>query len=520
MAWTGFLQRFFLARYDNSSLLIKKKASTLMYFIMVLIALELLVTPIFAFALPDIFIKAFIIIFLIMLGGIISLVLLRLGYYYGAAHLFSALAALAVIAGLFDKVVRDPHTGYSTMIYFMVALIVEATLFCRMKFVFALSLVFFASDIVFFMLVRTRLDELSFRAARVGVVDSSLTIAFTFVLAYLITKVTDEALNTSETESLRSLNNYNKIEKLLGSVKDTSRSLAAAAEELAATSNSFSENSQTQAASAEEIMATVEEVSAGVDQVAVGAREQAESLDALVARMGELSGVISGMGEEIMKTVSLTGDISGYARRGDDSMNTMKDSMRKINQGSKEMMSIIEIINNISDQINLLSLNATIEAARAGDAGRGFAVVAGEISKLADRTANAIKEIDALINASYSEIDRGMLNVQGTVEIISRIIEGVNSINSMMNNITQQMKIQQDINASLSVDADNVKSRSDQIKNASEEQKLAVGEIVKSIANVNELTQSYSSGAEKLTQSAGTVEEMAESLRTRVESFG
>jgi methyl-accepting chemotaxis protein len=107
----------------------------------------------------------------------------------------------------------------------------------------------------------------------------------------------------------------------------------------------------------------------------------------------------------------------------------MDDGMKKIGASSGEMTGIVEIINSISDQINLLSLNAAIEAARAGDAGRGFAVVADAISKLADQTATSIKDIDGLIRANTEEIERGISNARTTIETISGIIEGVESIN-------------------------------------------------------------------------------------------
>ena len=86
---------------------------------------------------------------------------------------------------------------------------------------------------------------------------------------------------------------------------------------------------------------------------------------------------------------------------------------------SREMMGIVDIINDISEKINLLSLNAAIEAARAGDAGRGFAVVADEISKLADQTAISIKEIDRLIKVNNDEITAGGDNIDSAIDTIS-----------------------------------------------------------------------------------------------------
>ncbi len=302
-------------------------------------------------------------------------------------------------------------------------------------------------------------------------------------------------------------------------VKDLIDELFKAADTMSQTTSSFSENASNQAASAQEIMASVEESSANFENISKRIGEQKEILEGMVARVNDLSELIETMGIEVEDARSSTENFSNKARTGEESLQFMDEVMRKISKSSGEMITMLEVINDISDQINLLSLNASIEAARAGEQGRGFAVVAEEISKLADNTAQSLKNIDTLIKENEQEVQQGLSRVGEAVSTIAEVIEGFESITSMMEVIAKFMKRQIDTNSTVNQEVARVREGADVIRTAAQEQKQASEEIVKSISLINELTQHNAEGSEELAGNASNVAEMAENLRESVKFF-
>lgn len=310
-----------------------------------------------------------------------------------------------------------------------------------------------------------------------------------------------------------------KIGFVVKDVKETAILLATSSEQMSATANTFASNAQGQAANSEEITASIEEISSGINNIADDSSDQIKKVDSLSNNLETLSVIIKDMDNLIKETVGLSKDMYVDAKSREESLRNMDESMQNINKSSGEMTNIVNIINDISDQINLLSLNAAIEAARAGDSGRGFAVVSDEISKLADQTAQSIKDIGALIRINENEIARGLENVEATVSTISRVISGVNSITTKMSTIAEKMSDEVNINSIVTTEAQAVKDRSNAIQYALTEQKLAMEEIMRSISSISELTQANAAGAEEMAATSANVAELTVKLKDRSDYF-
>lgn len=197
----------------------------------------------------------------------------------------------------------------------------------------------------------------------------------------------------------------------------------------------------------------------------------------------------------------------------------MGTKIARVGDSSKKMVTILRIINDISEQINLLSLNAAIEAARAGEAGKGFAVVADEVSKLAEQTAASLSDINALISESEAHIADFSDEAGNVTAAIGAIVNGVTEINSFMLKVVDELSEEHVSSAEVNRGIEELRKQAEMVNMSTEEQRLAVTDIVKTVTNVNDLSQSGAASAEELNASTEELSGMAEKLRKKTEFF-
>jgi len=222
------------------------------------------------------------------------------------------------------------------------------------------------------------------------------------------------------------------------------------------------------------------QIAQGTSDLSGRTEEQASSLEQTAASIEEMSGTVATNAENARQANQLASAASDVARRGGELVAQVVDNMSGIQVASRKISDIIGVIDGIAFQTNILALNAAVEAARAGEQGRGFAVVAGEVRSLAQRSANAAREIKTLINDSVEKVNTGH--------------ELVNSAGSTIEEVVLQVRKVTDLVG--------------EIAHASTEQSQGVLQINQAVGQLDQMTQ----------QNAALVEESmaaADSLRTQ-----
>jgi methyl-accepting chemotaxis protein-2 (aspartate sensor receptor) len=197
-------------------------------------------------------------------------------------------------------------------------------------------------------------------------------------------------------------------------------------------------------ASANEIKVASTEVAQGNLDLSSRTEEAASSIERTGHSIGHLTEMVAQTATASQEANQLASSASAAAGRAGDTVNRAVNSMRSINASSKKISDIIAVIDGIAFQTNILALNAAVEAARAGEQGRGFAVVAGEVRTLAQRSAQAAREIKQLISTSVEEIDSGSKLVGEAGASMSEVVASVTRVASVIGEIDSAAAKQRD----------------------------------------------------------------------------
>jgi methyl-accepting chemotaxis protein len=247
-----------------------------------------------------------------------------------------------------------------------------------------------------------------------------------------------------------------------------------------------------------QVRSSSESIATGSAQIANGnadlsqrTEEQASNLQQTAASMEQLTATVKNNADTARAANQLAASASGVAAQGGEVVGQVVATMDQITQASNRIADIIGVIDGIAFQTNILALNAAVEAARAGEQGRGFAVVAGEVRSLAQRSAQAAKEIKTLIGDSVGKVEAGSQLASDAGKTMDDIVSQVRRVTDLIGEITA----------------------------ASDEQSQGIGQIGDAVAQLDQVTQQNAALVEESAAAAESLKQQAAKMNEVVSAF-
>ncbi len=281
------------------------------------------------------------------------------------------------------------------------------------------------------------------------------------------------------------------LRNLVTTINDTSEKVSGSAQESRATTMHLAEASELQAQQITQATTAIKDMTQAIDGMASDAKESAE--------VAQRSVEIAGRGGETVRST-----IQGMDSIREQIQETAK-RIKRLGESSQEIGDIVELIDDIADQTNILALNAAMQAAMAGEAGRGFAVVADEVQRLAERSSNATKQIEALVKTIQADTN-----------------EAVASMETSTTGVVKGAKLAEDAGDAL-MEIENVSNYiaelTRKIADSAVTQSQEATKMDDSMSVIQEITTQTSDGTRQATASVGTLAELADELQRSVAGF-
>jgi methyl-accepting chemotaxis protein-2 (aspartate sensor receptor) len=242
---------------------------------------------------------------------------------------------------------------------------------------------------------------------------------------------------------------------------------------------------------AESIGTASAEIAAGNQDLSNRTEQTASNLQSTASSMAQLTGTVQHSADSARQANQLAHNAAEVAARGGVVVGEVVTTMNEINQSSRKIADIIQVIDGIAFQTNILALNAAVEAARAGEQGRGFAVVASEVRSLAGRSAEAAREIKALIQASVNRVEAGSKLVANAGETMTEIVSSVRRVSDIIG----------------------------EISTAAAEQSQGISNVNHAVGELDQMTQQNAALVEQSAAAAESLREQAQRLEQAVSVF-
>jgi methyl-accepting chemotaxis protein len=243
--------------------------------------------------------------------------------------------------------------------------------------------------------------------------------------------------------------------------------------------------------SAEWVHVGAGQIASGNQDLAVRTDQQSAAIVETASSMEQLTQTVRHNADNAEAVTRAAAQTRQRAQQGGDMMRDIETTMARIQDGSRQMAEIVDMIDNIAFQTNILALNASVEAARAGSAGRGFAVVAEEVRNLASRSAEASRDIRTLITGSSEQVNSGATLIEQAARTMEEIVSSVTSVSSLM----------------------------DEIANASREQRSGIEQVNQAITELDQVTSQNAALVQQTANASQSLVSQSQKLESTLEQY-
>ncbi|PNK60995.1 methyl-accepting chemotaxis protein [Psychrobacter sp. FDAARGOS_221] len=282
-----------------------------------------------------------------------------------------------------------------------------------------------------------------------------------------------------------------QLRQLVQAINNTAANVAESSSQTQLTATELAESSEQQSQKIVEVSAAINKMVDSIEQVSTSATESASVAQRSVA--------IAHNGAQVVQR-----SIDGMSTIREQIQETSK-RIKRLGESSQEIGDIVGLINDIADQTNVLALNAAIQASMAGEAGRGFAVVADEVQRLAERSANATKQIESLVKTIQADTNEAVRSMESTT---SEVVQGAKLAADAGEALTEVQSV-----------SNNLADLIQRISNEAQIQATSAGHISHTMDDIQQVTSKTTSGTLATARSVGQLNEMAAALQESVSGF-
>ena len=505
------INNFFLGKVDETDFVLYKKGQFLLiiniFFIILMVLLNLV-----SFYLPPERAKSVQII--ASIGIVITLtvlMILKTGKVQRGLNAFAVLTVILIISGFISK---PYHIAGVSMAYFMMMQLAYTSIFCSVRLTTVIVLSYIGTHIGYYFLKALPAAEGMFaETVKSSLIDGVITLLGTYTVGVAASWILYRAFDITISESRKNIEQYKRISSLNSIMNQTFEKITNSIHVTSDVVGAFSESFQNQAATFEELAASMEEISANTTNVNFASKEQNDSIRQLFKSFEVLASSVDQL-EEYGNDISVIFiSLLKQTKEGENTSSRLDMTNRKISENSSEILSVVTVMEDFFDKINLLSLNATIEAARAGEYGRGFAVVAEEIGKLAEHSSQDLKLINELVGKNKKDVEEGNKNIIEIIDFIKSLLQNISLLQDKSVMTLELMKKQKQLKEEMNHRAESVRTKSELIESSMNEQENAIADVVKSIENFNNMLQSNTESTNDLRESTMELKKLADALK-------